>query len=221
VARVTQAHIDSRSEAIRQAAIRMFARKGIAAATMQDVASEAGLSAGAIYRYYASKDELLRAIFEQLRSENEALFLEARIGSSSPLETLLNAGRVVGGRLRGEGVREANILQLEAILDDARRSDELVAESRQLRRGYLALTERVLRLAQATGGLDPTLDTQGLAVLFMACMVGVQVLALEVEDAVEMEPVLNVFSEMLRRLAPPPKAVCEEPVPEPAAEGIE
>jgi AcrR family transcriptional regulator len=203
VARVTQEHIESRSAAIRAAAISMFARKGISAATMQDVAAEAGLSAGAIYRYYPSKDVLLRAIFDRLRAENEALFLQASIGSASPIETLLNSGRVVGERLRGEGVREANILQLEAILDDARRSDEFVAESRQLRRGYLALTERVLRQAQATGGLDPALDTQGLAVMFMACMVGVQVLALEVEDAVEMEPVLHVFTEMLRRLAPP------------------
>ena len=103
---------------------------------------------------------------------------------------------------------------MEAILDDARRSDELVAESRQLRRAYLALTERVLRQAQLTGGLDPDIDTQGLAIMFLACMIGVQVLALEVEDAVEMEPVLQVITEMLRRFAPKPTAddICLEPV---------
>ena len=206
MAKVTQAHIESRSAAILGAAIHMFARKGIGAATMQDVATEAGLSAGAIYRYYPSKDELLRAVFEQIRAENEALFTQASLGAASPLETLLNTGRVVGERLRSESVREANILQLEAILDDARRSDELVAESRQLRRAYLALTERVLRQAQLTGGLDPDIDTQGLAIMFLACMIGVQVLALEVEDAVEMEPVLQVITEMLRRFAPKPAA---------------
>ena len=184
----------------------MFAHKGIGAATMQDVAAEAGLSAGAIYRYYSSKDELLKAVFAQLRAENEALFTQASLGATSPLETLLNTGRVVGERLRSGSVREANILQLEAILDDARRSDELVAESKQLRRAYLALTERVLRQAQITGGLDPDIDTQGLAILFLACMIGVQVLALEVEDAVEMEPVLQVITEMLRRFAPKPIA---------------
>jgi AcrR family transcriptional regulator len=202
--KVTQAHIESRSAAIREAAIHMFARKGIGAATMQDVAAEAGLSAGAIYRYYPSKDILLRAIYAQLRAENEALFTLAAQGATSPLETLLNTGRVVGERLRSESVREGNILQLEAILDDARRSDDLVAESRQLRRAYLALTERVLRQAQITGGLDPEIDTQGLAIMFLACMIGVQVLALEVEDAREMEPVLQVFTEMLRRFAPKP-----------------
>jgi TetR/AcrR family transcriptional regulator, transcriptional repressor of aconitase len=215
VAKVTQAHIESRSAAILEAAIRMFARKGIGAATMQDVATEAGLSAGAIYRYYPSKDVLLKAIFARLRAENEALFTQASLGSASPIETLLNTGRVVGERLRGGSVREANILQLEAILDDARRSDELVAESRQLRRAYLALTERVLRQAQLTGGLDPDIDTQGLAVMFLACMIGVQVLALEVEDAMEMEPVLQVITEMLRRFAPKPAIddIGMEPVP--------
>jgi AcrR family transcriptional regulator len=182
----------------------MFARKGTSAATMQDVAAEAGLSAGAIYRYYPSKEDLVRAVFKQLRDENEELFSKAAAGATTPLETLLNSGRVVRERLRSESSREATIVQLEAILDDARRSEELVAEGRQLRRAYLALTERVFRQAQMTGELDPDLDTQGLAAMLLACMVGVQVLALEVEDVREMEPVLQVIADMLRRFAPKP-----------------
>jgi AcrR family transcriptional regulator len=38
----------------------VFSQKGVAAATMAEIAQEAGISPGAIYRYFASKDELAR-----------------------------------------------------------------------------------------------------------------------------------------------------------------
>lgn len=41
------------------AALRVFARQGIAGATMADIAAEAGISAGNIYHYYATKAALL------------------------------------------------------------------------------------------------------------------------------------------------------------------
>lgn len=47
-----------RFERLRQAALRVFARKGLRRARMSDVAREAGLSAGALYTYFASKEAL-------------------------------------------------------------------------------------------------------------------------------------------------------------------
>jgi AcrR family transcriptional regulator len=47
-----------RFEGLRQAALRVFARKGLRRARMSDVAREAGLSAGALYTYFASKEAL-------------------------------------------------------------------------------------------------------------------------------------------------------------------
>jgi hypothetical protein len=68
-------------------------------------------------------------------------------------------------------------------------------------------TERLFRQAQELGALDPTIDTGGLALLFVSLMVGIHVLSLEVKDAVELEPLLGVVDEMLRRLSPQP---CED-----------
>ncbi len=44
------------------AARRCFARKGFYETSMQDVFTESGLSAGAVYRYFKSKDELITAL---------------------------------------------------------------------------------------------------------------------------------------------------------------
>jgi len=59
--RVSQAHLDSRRKQILTAAWRCFARQGFHATSMQDVFAEAGLSAGAVYRYFPSKSAIVTA----------------------------------------------------------------------------------------------------------------------------------------------------------------
>ncbi|MCM3023304.1 TetR/AcrR family transcriptional regulator [Heyndrickxia ginsengihumi] len=45
-------------------AIKLFARKGIQATSVQDIVSEYGISKGSFYHYFSSKDELLVDIFK-------------------------------------------------------------------------------------------------------------------------------------------------------------
>jgi AcrR family transcriptional regulator len=60
MARVSDAHLEARRQSILAAATKLFTQKGIAAATMAEIAEEAGISPGAIYRYFENKDELAR-----------------------------------------------------------------------------------------------------------------------------------------------------------------
>ncbi|NEN07104.1 TetR/AcrR family transcriptional regulator [Diaminobutyricibacter tongyongensis] len=57
--KVSDAHRAARRHEIATAALRCFARKGFAATSMSDIIAESGLSAGAIYGHYKSKDELI------------------------------------------------------------------------------------------------------------------------------------------------------------------
>src|SRR5688500_17239313 len=59
--RLTPAHEQEVRERIVRASLRVFAEKGFHRATMQDVVRESGLSVGAIYTYFKSKDELILA----------------------------------------------------------------------------------------------------------------------------------------------------------------
>lgn len=47
---------------------RYFGAKGYSAATNSDVASEAGITTGAIYHYFRSKEELYRTVFEDAQT---------------------------------------------------------------------------------------------------------------------------------------------------------
>jgi len=202
VSKVTHEQFESRRDLILAAATRTFARAGCAEATMLDVAREAGLSVGALYRYYPSKDHLVQAVFARISESTRALFGHAAEAAESPADILRNASRVILEHFREDPTREEAILVLEAILADARRPEDLMAGRRQLRSAYLFLTERLFRQAQEAGTLDRRVDTRGLALLFVSLMVGIHVVGLEVGDASELEPLLGVVDEMLLRLTP-------------------
>jgi AcrR family transcriptional regulator len=63
--KVAQAHLDARRQQIVDAARRRFASDGFARTSMADIVIESGLSTGAIYRYFTSKDEIVIAVCEQ------------------------------------------------------------------------------------------------------------------------------------------------------------
>jgi TetR/AcrR family transcriptional regulator, transcriptional repressor of aconitase len=65
VPKVSQQHKDARRAQILDAARRCFVRDGFHRASMQDILDEAGLSAGAVYRYFASKSDMIVAIATQ------------------------------------------------------------------------------------------------------------------------------------------------------------
>lgn len=73
--------------AIETAAVRVFARRGFAASNMRQIADEAGLSAGSIYRHYASKEELFESLLDQA-SEGLRTTATQLSGAGDPLELI-------------------------------------------------------------------------------------------------------------------------------------
>ncbi|MFF1878533.1 TetR/AcrR family transcriptional regulator [Leifsonia sp. NPDC058230] len=57
--KVSEEHRTARRTEIAGAALRCFARKGFQATSMADIIAESGLSAGAIYGHYKSKEQLI------------------------------------------------------------------------------------------------------------------------------------------------------------------
>jgi AcrR family transcriptional regulator len=60
--KVSEQHRLDRQDEIVDAALRAFRRKGFQATSMAEIIAESGLSAGAIYGYFASKSEIVLAV---------------------------------------------------------------------------------------------------------------------------------------------------------------
>lgn len=91
--RVSDEHLAARRQQILEAAWRCFARQGFHETSMQDVFAEAGLSAGAVYRYFPSKADLVRATAEGVLGGAIDVFDEmlGRERPPSPHETIRTA----------------------------------------------------------------------------------------------------------------------------------
>ena len=64
---IQQQLVTARKNQILDAAARVFASKGFHAATIKDIARDAGIADGTIYNYFENKTTLLFAIFERMR----------------------------------------------------------------------------------------------------------------------------------------------------------
>jgi AcrR family transcriptional regulator len=82
--RITQEHEQQVRQRILAAALRVFGEHGFHRSTMQDVVRESGLSVGAIYTYFKSKDELFLSICD-ITIEDTMAALATRLPAGSTI----------------------------------------------------------------------------------------------------------------------------------------
>ena len=177
--RVSEEHLAARRAQIVDAARRCFTRNGFHRTSMQDVLREAELSAGAVYRYFPSKESLIAAIAGQAIATLRDSVADAR---DRPLrEVVLRAVTAVDahaqvddvGRLalqvwaeaaRSEPLRE----QIAAAVQEAREVLRLQLEPRHgdaaadLAAFITALLPGYIHARTVVGDMDPERFVRGL-----------------------------------------------------------
>jgi TetR/AcrR family transcriptional regulator, repressor for uid operon len=141
-----------RREQIIAAAQRAFVRHGFHAATMQQVAEEAGMSAGNLYRYFRSKEAIVDGICAVDQRERSAAFA-ILLGSQNVLATLAEMLRT---HLLAKP-RERAIMYIEITAEAARNpriAATTLAIDEEVRRGLAELVEIAKAKGEAAASLD-------------------------------------------------------------------
>ena len=71
-------HPEQTVQLILDTAARLFTQKGYDRTTLQDIIDATGLSKGAIYHHFASKEAILIAVVEKIGDCNNAVLAEVR-----------------------------------------------------------------------------------------------------------------------------------------------
>jgi AcrR family transcriptional regulator len=156
---------------ILRAARKVFAQRGYHGATIGEIAGEAGLSNGAVYYNFASKEDLFFALLDEWRTEliQDAGKAAGRLGSAGPEHSFQDEMRQVVGTLKRG--REWRLLLFEFVTYAARNPKfrERFAAGRQEFKAALAsvLTERI-----AAHRLQPVVPPEQLGVLVTALVNG-------------------------------------------------
>jgi hypothetical protein len=152
--------VDRRSQ-ILDAAERCFAQAGFHRTTMQDVARDAGMVPGNLYRYFPSKNAIVAGLIERDRAD-----LAADFACLSSAPKLMDAFKILGRKHFADQPREKALIALhiwsEAALD--RQISALVAEIQtEVRDGII----NVCSMAKKSGQIHQDVDLDALARLIL------------------------------------------------------
>lgn len=151
-----EAHRRARLEAIEQGALRIVRDGGLDALTMPTLAKEVGGAVGALYRYFASKEELLLALqLRALEAFDRLLARELDSTEGEPPLVRLRGALHSWGRFITEEPELHELLQLSiahprALLDDTRAAQVAERFAPMVQRCGALLAE-----AEAQGALVP------------------------------------------------------------------
>ena len=84
---------DATRTALSAAARQLFTERGYAATSTTEIVERAGVTRGALYHHFAAKDDLFRAVFEQLEGEVTEHVAQEALMSADPLEQLRRGTR--------------------------------------------------------------------------------------------------------------------------------
>src|SRR5580692_7405401 len=168
------AELGSSRERLLDAAAQVFARDGYSGASIDRIAAEAGLSKGAVYWNFASKEELFFALLdERIDRRIRALFDQTE---AAPVDQAMEAQVSVGLSAVLEQERELVVLFHEysaMAVRDPRLRERYVERNVMLRGGLARVFEARVEALGVAGSVEalegsPAVDAQQLATAVIA-----------------------------------------------------
>lgn len=140
---------------------RILATHGMDGLTIKALAKAAGITEGAIYRHFRSKNEILLGLIDEIEETLLEITERAKESSGSPLEALENLLKEhLSAAERRRGV--TFVVMAEVLRSDGtlRRRMQAVLE------GYLTMVDGLLEEAVRVGQVSPTIDRWAAALAF-------------------------------------------------------
>ena len=154
-----------RRRQILDAALDCFRRRGFHQSSMQEICAAADISAGALYRYFGSKAEIITAIAEDERRDTSVAF---RTPNGSVVDSLCAVAEGFFRKLAaGDGALVADVLA------EASRDPILARNLALIDKQYVTACADMISAGQVRGEVDPALDPVEAAQTLFAAIEGV------------------------------------------------
>ena len=167
---VKQARAEATREAIIQGAAEMFDRYGYDATSLSNVMAKAGVTKGALYFHFSSKEDLANAVIERQHARSVGPAWDRVEGDGGGLEAVIRLSYHLAAQLRADPVVRAGIrLTLETGTFNCTRPDPY--------QDWIDAVAILLRRAAETGDLRLPIEPEAVARFFVGAFTGVQVLS--------------------------------------------
>lgn len=171
--KVSEEHLEERRNQILDAAVINFSRKGFHQTTIEDIRLESGLSRGAVYHYFKSKEDIIDAIRGRSSGQADDIFEETFKGDDvfSDLLDLVSASfNVMSSPESVDANRLAMFLWAESLVNQRIMDGQIPSF-----KPYLNLIAKSISDAQLEGKISAELDSQAIARTIAGMILGLQV----------------------------------------------
>ncbi|HSZ14350.1 MAG TPA: TetR/AcrR family transcriptional regulator [Solirubrobacteraceae bacterium] len=183
-----------------QAAGEVFAQRGYDRASLDDVATAAGLTKGAVYSSFAGKDDLFYALMRERIDERLALVTEAVERQATVLDIARDAGSGLAQLMSSQ--RDWHLLFIE-FWARAVRDPELHDEFARERRSVRGLIAQFLEARAIEAGVTLPAPAEQLAVAVLALSNGIAIEHLADPDTVDPSTFGVILGLLLYKLLTP------------------
>lgn len=135
---------------------RAMSRLGPGELTLAEIASEAGLTAGALVQRFGSKRDLMLALSARFSGGTGEMFAELRKGTRSPLARLRAYGDCLAGLATSPLALARNLSYLQIDLTDPDLRKHLVAQARASRLELQSLIKEAVAAGELVREVNPT-----------------------------------------------------------------
>ena len=190
------------------AAIACFTRSGFHGTSMHELCTEAGMSPGALYRYFPSKEAIIIAIVEEERAARASL-LACLDDAPSFVEGLAAMGHCL---FSGEMPMVCVELGPE-ISAEASRNPVLKAKFDEVEDEMTQAIQRAFLAAQARGEIDPAIDADAALLMINAIGDGL-LLRQRLEPELPLAAMMPALGDLIGRMFAPARAASSsDPTP--------
>jgi AcrR family transcriptional regulator len=165
------------------AARQLFAAKGFAGAGREEIVERAGVTRGAMYHHFASKEALFRAVYEEVEDEVMARVADAAMSAAEPLEQLRRGARAYLDAAASAEVRRICLLDAPSVLPTEYRRQHAEVHG-------LGLIRTALHACIEAGRIDPQ-PVDPLAHLLLAAVLEAATLVAEGADRSQVDAVVD------------------------------
>jgi AcrR family transcriptional regulator len=199
---VSEEYKEKKRQEILQSAHLCFAEKGFEASTVDDIVARSGLSKGAIYNYFRSKDEIYLALMEGQTNDSGSKFAKAIAGRKTSVDKL---NYLIEAYLDNDPNDDENkghaIVHYEFRLYSTRNPKLKEVLTERYKNFFVSLLIGIIKEGQMLGEFNKKLDPETYADVFWAMVNGVTLQATILENYQYkriLNEMQNMFLEKLR-----------------------
>jgi AcrR family transcriptional regulator len=189
--KVGEDHVEARRHQIMDAAASCFCRKGFHHTTMQEICRQSELSAGAVYRYFESKEQIIESMLRERQGATAAI-IEAVRGHAGTLQVLDELADVFFSNLENTQACALSVELWAEALRSPRIREMLLNELRNVRTPFI----EIVCIGQERGEVNPALDAEATAQVMISFFDGL-ILQKATDSSVDVRKYVAVMKSMM------------------------